>query len=171
MAVGGSRAYLWKLDPLSDAFMMKVSEFCYRARLVCRWLTVFLGRNVLGFQTPQYLGRQSLCLLENNLYPRKSPVHLLRLKFLPNDSILSQRGVGVSPDLLIPGPDSGTYFPNAKHSRVMFCPSKAVVSGNLTLMSAGYFLIGPGREHETAAVNRCEVAHLDGRGQSVVVAE
>lgn len=32
------------------------------------------------------------------------------------------------------------YFPKAKHSRVMLEANMAVVSGNLTLMSAGYFL-------------------------------
>lgn len=33
-----------------------------------------------------------------------------------------------------------TYFPKAKHSKVILEASMAVVSGNLTLMSAGYFL-------------------------------
>lgn len=34
----------------------------------------------------------------------------------------------------------GSYFPSAKHSRVILDASMAVVSGNFTLMSAGYFL-------------------------------
>lgn len=34
----------------------------------------------------------------------------------------------------------GPYFPRAKHSRVILEASMAVVSGNFTLMSAGYFL-------------------------------
>lgn len=34
-----------------------------------------------------------------------------------------------------------TYFPKAKHSKVMFWPTRAVVSGNFTLRSAGYFLL------------------------------
>lgn len=33
-----------------------------------------------------------------------------------------------------------TYFPKAKHSNVILEASMAVVSGNFTLMSAGYFL-------------------------------
>lgn len=33
-----------------------------------------------------------------------------------------------------------TYFPRAKHSSVILEASRAVVSGNFTLMSAGYFL-------------------------------
>lgn len=33
-----------------------------------------------------------------------------------------------------------TYFPRAKHSNVILEASMAVVSGNFTLMSAGYFL-------------------------------
>lgn len=41
-----------------------------------------------------------------------------------------------------------TYFPKAKHSRVMFCPTKAVVSGNFTRRSAGYFLLGPDQRSE-----------------------
>lgn len=36
-----------------------------------------------------------------------------------------------------------TYFPRAKHSSVMLEASRAVVSGNFTLMSAGYFLSSP----------------------------
>lgn len=32
------------------------------------------------------------------------------------------------------------YFPRAKHSRVILEANMAVVSGNFTLMSAGYFL-------------------------------
>lgn len=34
----------------------------------------------------------------------------------------------------------GSYFPSAKHSRVILDASMPVVSGNFTLMSAGYFL-------------------------------
>lgn len=34
----------------------------------------------------------------------------------------------------------GSYFPRAKHSRVMLEANMAVVSGNFTRMSAGYFL-------------------------------
>ena len=37
-----------------------------------------------------------------------------------------------------------TYFPRAKHSNVILEASMAVVSGNFTLMSAGYFLSSPG---------------------------
>lgn len=36
-----------------------------------------------------------------------------------------------------------TYFPRAKHSNVILEASMAVVSGNFTLMSAGYFLSSP----------------------------
>lgn len=43
---------------------------------------------------------------------------------------------------------SMTYFPKAKHSNVTFWPTKAVVSGNLTLRSAGYFLMGPEEKHQ-----------------------
>lgn len=38
-----------------------------------------------------------------------------------------------------------TYFPRAKHSRVILEASMAVVSGNFTLMSAGYFLSPEGQ--------------------------
>lgn len=44
-----------------------------------------------------------------------------------------------------------TYFPRAKHSKVILEASRAVVSGNLTLMSAGYFLSPEGqtiKEHQ-----------------------
>lgn len=36
---------------------------------------------------------------------------------------------------------SFTYLPKAKHSKVMLWPTRAVVSGNFTLRSAGYFLL------------------------------
>lgn len=39
-----------------------------------------------------------------------------------------------------------TYFPRAKHSKVTLEASMAVVSGNLTLMSAGYFLSPEGQK-------------------------
>jgi len=52
---------------------------------------------------------------------------------------------------------SHTYFPNAKHSRVTFCPTKAVVSGNLTLRSARYFLVGPVQK-----INMLEFRRRDG---------
>lgn len=40
-----------------------------------------------------------------------------------------------------------TYFPRAKHSKEILEASIAVVSGNLILMSAGYFL---SPEHRTS---------------------
>lgn len=39
-----------------------------------------------------------------------------------------------------------TYFPRAKHSIVILEASRAVVSGNFTLMSAGYFLSPEGKK-------------------------
>lgn len=45
--------------------------------------------------------------------------------------------------VLWPSTKIKTYFPRAKHSSVILEASKAVVSGNFTLMSAGYFLSSP----------------------------
>lgn len=52
-----------------------------------------------------------------------------------------------------------TYFPKAKHSKVMFWPTRAVVSGNFTLRSAGYFLLWPKRKNKQQTV-RCVIVFL-----------
>lgn len=53
-----------------------------------------------------------------------------------------------------------TYFPKAKHSKTISCPTRAVVSGNVTFRSAGYFLMGPEREKKKTGQNLFSIPNL-----------